>query len=422
VVLLVLATAAAHLGLRLPLAVRLSAVMVFRLHPLLRRGLRTRSRLRLRVRLAAAKATAIELMGRRLRGATGPRTLRHAVHLVFLIEVLLRSARRFVVDSTTAWGTAGATVCIRASGEVVVSRCYMRWFVVRVSSGSVELGTPASTGSSGRTITTGFGGVHCRVGSMKLAMAGASTRSAVARRVAANTSAHLRATRGSRRTIISARKVCCLAVTGTTNRRIPTVVFGTGCASGAVISASEIARPVARSAVVGRVDIWTTSRASGTGCMFTTAVIRRTSSPRGDSPFAREHARALSRSDRRLTAVHGGPQVVVTEGCVLVLSLHCSKGHMVIMFCYELAAARACLQAAFTTVVTHPSHVDVVDDRLVVDVGDVNVVDVRNRTVVVERAVIPVTALETNTAVPESVVDAAVESDVRTPIAGVPNV
>jgi len=65
----------------------------------------------------------------------------------------------------------------------------------------------------------------------------------------------------------------------------------------------------------------------------------------------------------------------------------------------------------------------------VIDHGTVDIdiahhagVYVHNRGVIAKRSAGPITASETNTTVAESVVDAAVETDVRAPIAGVPSI
>src|SRR5215831_40263 len=64
----------------------------------------------------------------------------------------------------------------------------------------------------------------------------------------------------------------------------------------------------------------------------------------------------------------------------------------------------------------------VVDDRAVVDVRDVGVADVGYRAVVVELVTAPVAALVADASVSEAVINAAVEADVRAPVAGVPHV
>jgi hypothetical protein len=80
------------------------------------------------------------------------------------------------------------------------------------------------------------------------------------------------------------------------------------------------------------------------------------------------------------------------------------------------------MQTAFTAVVAHTSHIDIVDNRLVVNVGDVNATKVGDRPVVVEGATAPVATLKTNTAVPVTVVNTTVEAYVGAPVALVPRI
>jgi hypothetical protein len=63
-----------------------------------------------------------------------------------------------------------------------------------------------------------------------------------------------------------------------------------------------------------------------------------------------------------------------------------------------------------------------VDDRLVVGIGDDGRIHSGNSGIVKEHPVIPIAALITRAGVPEAVVDAAVITDMRSPISGVPNV
>ena len=64
----------------------------------------------------------------------------------------------------------------------------------------------------------------------------------------------------------------------------------------------------------------------------------------------------------------------------------------------------------------------VLDDGLVVGVGDNGVVHPCDGGVVKEHPVIPVSALVADPAITEAVIDAAVISDVRPPVSGVPSV
>jgi hypothetical protein len=111
---------------------------------------------------------------------------------------------------------------------------------------------------------------------------------------------------------------------------------------------------------------------------------------------------------------------VITKRGVFVISLHRREGHMVIVFRSQLMRIWPRVQTTLTAIETHASYVDVVDHRLVVDVGDMNATEVRDGPVIEERATTPVAALKTNTTVPVAVVNSAVEPYVRSPIATVP--
>jgi hypothetical protein len=157
-----------------------------------------------------------------------------------------------------------------------------------------------------------------------------------------------------------------------------------------------------------------------TTAMITTTVIRRAGSPCLNHPASRKHTRPLGGGNTRLTAVNRSTQVVIAERHVLVIALHGSEVNMALVLSRQFVRAGPHTQAALTTVEAHTVYRDVVDYRLVVDVGDVNASKVGNGPVVVERPMAPVAALETNTAVPVAVVDSAVEAYVRSPIAGMP--
>jgi hypothetical protein len=64
----------------------------------------------------------------------------------------------------------------------------------------------------------------------------------------------------------------------------------------------------------------------------------------------------------------------------------------------------------------------IVDDRSVVDIGDVHATEIVHGRVVSEDAAFPVAALVAGAPIAETVIDAAVESDMRPPIATVENV
>jgi hypothetical protein len=113
---------------------------------------------------------------------------------------------------------------------------------------------------------------------------------------------------------------------------------------------------------------------------------------------------------------------VITRRGVLVVALHGCESNMVIMFRSQLMRIWARLDATLSTVEAHTSYIDVIDHRPVVHIGDVHATKVGNRPVVVEGTTTPVASLETDTAIPVSVVDSAVKSYVRAPIAGMPEI
>jgi hypothetical protein len=77
--------------------------------------------------------------------------------------------------------------------------------------------------------------------------------------------------------------------------------------------------------------------------------------------------------------------------------------------------------SAIAAVIAYLVDRDVVNDGLVVNVGDVrHVADVIHRAVVKEGPVLPTSAFIAGTGVAESIVDAAVETDMRAPVPLIP--
>jgi hypothetical protein len=104
---------------------------------------------------------------------------------------------------------------------------------------------------------------------------------------------------------------------------------------------------------------------------------------------------------------------------MLMITLQRRGLEMMVMFRCELVSGRMRLDTA-GAVERHV--VDVVDDGPVVHVGDMNTTDVYGCAIIKERTAAPVTALESNTAITEPVIHAAVETDMRTPVAAVPGI
>src|SRR5262249_2717681 len=80
------------------------------------------------------------------------------------------------------------------------------------------------------------------------------------------------------------------------------------------------------------------------------------------------------------------------------------------------------VDAARSAVVADVVDGGVVDHRLTVDVTDVGIADVIDGTVVIELVVAPVATFIAMSEVAEAVDDTAVETDLRAPVAGVPDI
>jgi hypothetical protein len=112
----------------------------------------------------------------------------------------------------------------------------------------------------------------------------------------------------------------------------------------------------------------------------------------------------------------------ITPSCLLVLHLRRSRGDVALPLSGHLRRRRLSLDSARAPVVGHPRHIDIIDYRFVVHITHVSNVYVVDGAVVIEVATVPITSVVSRTGVTESVVDATVESDLRSPVAGVPNV
>src|SRR6266851_6564284 len=124
----------------------------------------------------------------------------------------------------------------------------------------------------------------------------------------------------------------------------------------------------------------------------------------------------------RTAMVHRGELSAILTHRLLVAHLIHRRLHMLLTQRGLLLGVGAGLHAAGAAVVADAVVVVVHDNGLVVDVVNVRDVDVVHGTVVGEGSVAPVAALIPDAAVAEAVVHAAVEADMRTPIACVEDV
>jgi hypothetical protein len=77
------------------------------------------------------------------------------------------------------------------------------------------------------------------------------------------------------------------------------------------------------------------------------------------------------------------------------------------------------IDSAATAVVANPSAL-IVGDTVVVNIANIRNVHIRNRAVVVNSAIIPISAIIATAGVSETVVDTAVVTNMRTPVTRVP--
>jgi hypothetical protein len=86
-------------------------------------------------------------------------------------------------------------------------------------------------------------------------------------------------------------------------------------------------------------------------------------------------------------------------------------------------SGRPCRHTASAAVVADVIHSRVVvHDSTVIDVGDMSGTDVVHCAVISERAVVPPAAVVSGPAIPVAVIDAAIEPDMRPPVASVVSV
>ena len=113
-----------------------------------------------------------------------------------------------------------------------------------------------------------------------------------------------------------------------------------------------------------------------------------------------------------------GKVLPVLHGRALMLSLHGQFGSMRLPHIRFLLRAGPHMHTAITAVVGNT--VVIHDHSAVVDVGDIGHADVVDRAVVVEAAALPVASFVAIAHIAIAVIHAAIEADVRTPIAGMP--
>ena len=135
-----------------------------------------------------------------------------------------------------------------------------------------------------------------------------------------------------------------------------------------------------------------------------------------------EFAGALCCGDRRVAVVRRGQQRPIAMGGDDLGVLLTGWRQVSVVGVRLLLRGRPGRQPADAAVVAHAARIVVVDDGAVVHVGYVNAAEVIHGVVVGEVAMIPVAALVSDAAIPEAVIDAAVEADGQPPVSCVPGI
>jgi hypothetical protein len=116
-------------------------------------------------------------------------------------------------------------------------------------------------------------------------------------------------------------------------------------------------------------------------------------------------------------------QAWVCAGRLLVLCLSWRGCSMLLIRRRLFLSGRPSSYASAAAVEADTGDIRSVDDyRFVIDVGDVDGAEIVDSSIVGEDAVIPISALVAYATIAETIVDAAVKADVRTPVTCVPNI
>jgi hypothetical protein len=118
-----------------------------------------------------------------------------------------------------------------------------------------------------------------------------------------------------------------------------------------------------------------------------------------------------------------GKQAWVCTGRLLVLCLRWSGCDMLLIRRRPFLSGRPSRYASAATVEADAGDIRIIDDYgFVIDVADVDGAEIVDSSIVGEDAVVPISALVAYATITETIVDAAVKADVRTPITRVPNI
>ncbi len=163
-----------------------------------------------------------------------------------------------------------------------------------------------------------------------------------------------------------------------------------------------------------------TSRRAGFFRRHLRDAISSTRGPRSDYASPAKLSGPGGGGDGGAAVIGGGEQRAILAGGVFLLALRGDRRSVGFVGETFLLGGGTDLHSTLSAVEGHVRVVD--DDRLVIDVGDVGDVYVGDGAVVEEVAFAPLATLEAVAAVAEAVVDAAVEADLRSPVAFVEGV
>src|SRR5580704_12280671 len=133
--------------------------------------------------------------------------------------------------------------------------------------------------------------------------------------------------------------------------------------------------------------------------------------------LARKFSRFGCRSDWRLPLVRRSSLFWVGAGSSHLLRLSSYGGDMFLVGRGLILSRRTRGDSTCATVIADAVHCRIVDHRGVISVVNVGNIHVVDRSVVLELSVVPAATLITFTAVTETIIDPAIETDLRTPIA-----
>ena len=136
--------------------------------------------------------------------------------------------------------------------------------------------------------------------------------------------------------------------------------------------------------------------------------------------LAGELARLGGRRDRRLAMILGGEQSLIGARHLRLLGLGWRCRYVLFVRGGLLLWRRLSRCSTGAPVEAGSCRTRIDDDRLAVNIGDCNTAKIIDGLVVREHSIVPISALVADAAVTEAVIDAAVETNVRPPVALVP--